>query len=274
MSVEMLPENKAKDGESAAEKHDRLRDDSEEEALSLSELAVHDEVEELGESAADDPALTSRPQQPDELFEFFTSNKLYSDMCPADDIIVSGRLLPLKHQCLSHFPHQMDDSLRAENRLRQSARCRRSESLSDLKSISQSNSIKTRVVRSSRSLDDRRQGRSHSSFLPERDRNRSGISDRSSVSSPKVLKSRWQSLIFGIGMVKFPPEMELRDIKSRSQRSNQATLFLSTPESEAKSPASGSTGGKGSSWGLLKALSCKDHTSISVTTSFVCMPHI
>uniref|UniRef100_A0A7N0VI79 Uncharacterized protein n=1 Tax=Kalanchoe fedtschenkoi TaxID=63787 RepID=A0A7N0VI79_KALFE len=274
-------------GGDAAEKKDKLYDDDddddeEEEAASLCELPVHNEVGEMGESAAsDDPeSAMLRPQQPADVFEFFSGNNtLHSEMCPADDIIVSGKLLPIKDQCLRRSPHQTGDSSNAggaETRQRQDARCRSSESLSKLKSTSQSNTTKARVVRSSCSLDDRRHGRrSHSSFVPELDRNCSGLSDTSAFSSPKVQTSRWQLLIFGMGMVKFPNEMELRDIKNRQcRRSNPAALFPTAPEWEAKCPTSGSNGRRGSSWGLLKALSCKDHTSISVTTSFVCMPHI
>ncbi|KAL9683320.1 hypothetical protein QQ045_015140 [Rhodiola kirilowii] len=263
----MVPENGAS-GDAA----DQLHAESEEEALSLCDLRIDNELEES--QVPNHPSLSYRPQQQAEFFEFFGGNKLHSDMCPADDIIVSGKLLPLKDQRLRSFiiPHKDQKPIDGVvvNRWRQDARCRRSESLSELKSTARSDSIKTRAIRTSRSLDDRRRARSQSSFVPEIDRNCSGKSDRSSASSSKVPKSRWQLLISGIGMVKCPPEMELRDIKNRQSRSsNPATLFPATPGLEAKSPASGS------SWGLIKALSCKDHTSISVTTSFVCMqPHI
>ncbi|CAM8979859.1 unnamed protein product [Rhodiola kirilowii] len=230
----------------------------------------------MGESAVpDDPSLTLRPQQL--AFEFFTGNILLSDMCPADDIIVSGKLLPLRdHQYVSlAFPVIQKGGSAIENKQRHDVGRKRYESLSELKSTTYSNSIKTRVVRSSRSLDDRRHGRPHSSLVPDLDRNYSEKSYRSSVSSSKNPKSRWQLLIFGIGMVKFPPEMELRDIKNRQSRcSSPETFFPATPQSIAKSPASGSNRRRGSSWGLIKALTCKDHTSITVATSFVCMPHV
>ncbi|GFS30392.1 hypothetical protein Acr_00g0011660 [Actinidia rufa] len=79
-------------------------------------------------------------------------------------------------------------------------------------------------------------------------------------------KPRWYVLLFG--NLKFPPEMELRDIKSRQVRRNMATMF----------PASDGGGripvNRKSSWGLLSVLSCKGNASVAVTASFSCMPQV
>lgn len=259
----MGPENEEWVKDTSIEKLDELQDESsEEEALSLCDLPVnHNAFQEFAEPPplhcySYSSVLSLRPQQPAvEVFEFITSN---SDMCPADDIIVSGKLISLKdNQC--HLPKQTDEITPNEDHVKQNTRgCRRSESLSELRSASHSsNSIKAQAVRSSRSVDDKRHRRSYSSF----------VCDQLNRNCSKAPKSRWQLLISGIGMVKFPPEMELRDIKNRQSRRSTTNTLLSGSEAKSKSAT-------GSTWGLIKALSCKDHTSISVTTSFVCMPHI
>ncbi|RVW75521.1 hypothetical protein CK203_051935 [Vitis vinifera] len=146
---------------------------------------------------------------------------------------------------------------------------RRSESLSELQT-SRSNSAKSRLVRNSRSLDYRKLYRSSSSQTspgPEMDRNSSDKSSgRSDISVRKVPKSRWYLLMFGL--VKFPPEMELRDIKSRQVRRSPSTLFPSL-DASVKVPVKRSSGK--CSWGILRALSCKD-ASVAVTASFHCIP--
>ncbi|KAI4344406.1 hypothetical protein L6164_011638 [Bauhinia variegata] len=117
------------------------------------------------------------------------------------------------------------------------------------------------MMRGSRSLDYRRLHRNSSSLIsvvPEFERNNSvksvAVSD---IAAKKATKLPWYTLMFGIGIMKFPPEMELNDIRNRQVRRNPSTTMF---------PANRNSG-KGS-WRILKALSCKDHTSVSVTTSF------
>lgn len=75
------------------------------------------------------------------------------------------------------------------------------------------------------------------------------------------------------GLVKFPPEMALRDIKSRQVRRGMTPKTIFPPvESVGKAPA-GSGGGKGP-WGILRALSCRDDASVAVATSFGCIPQV
>ena len=227
----------------------------EEEALSLCDLPISAAGKDFS------PGGRRSSSEPPELFEFFSD--LSYEMSPADEIIFCGKLMPFKEAQIREIRGN-----KQENVHKQAAFRRRSESLSELQT-SRSNSTKGHLVRNSRSLDYRKLYRSSSSKtdISEMDRNSSGkISGRSDISFRKVLKSRWYLLMFG--QVKFPPEMELRDIKSRQVRRNPATLFPSL-DAGANSPVKRSSGK--CSWGLLRALSCKD-ASVVVTASFHCVP--
>ncbi|XVF34218.1 hypothetical protein REPUB_Repub18cG0040200 [Reevesia pubescens] len=192
-----------------------------------------------------------------EFFEFLSD--LSSNMCPADDIIFCGKLIPLKERPISF--QTKNDYLFEEKRKSHVLR-KRSESLSELRSssITRSNSTKdATVLRNSRSLDYQKLHR----YKMERYPSTKSVG-KSEVSPKKVIKPRWY--VFMFGMIKFPPEMELKDIKNRQFRRTPSVMFP-TVEDGSKKFAGNRSSGKGSSWSLLKALSCKDHTSVAVTTS-------
>ncbi|OAY31939.1 uncharacterized protein LOC110630649 [Manihot esculenta] len=237
----------------------------EEEALSLCDLPLEDDTKKMMSTNC-----RRSNSEPHEFFEFFSD--LTSSMCSAEDIIFCGKLVPLNKEVSSPIqtliPHSEQDK-------RRSSFCRRSESVPGLRSsVSRSNSISTTklMMRSSRSLNYRKLERfSTARTSPEFDKT---IDRSSSVRSigkvegmvKKTAKPRWYVLIFGV--VKPPTEMELRDIKSRQVRRNSSTMMFPPPFSNSvKKPSIG----KGSCK-LLKILSCRDYTSVAVTTSFYIPP--
>ncbi|KAF7838045.1 putative histone H19 [Senna tora] len=208
-----------------------------------------------------------------DFFEFFNDTSF--DMCPADDIIFCGKLVPFK----LHDADQLSPPKKDPKKNKPPAHRRRSESLSKLQSaVTRSNSASTCgnsrrfMMRNSRSLDYRRLHRTSSSSVvstaPEIERNPSAMSAvQSEIVVKKAMKPRWwYSLMFGV--VKVPPEMELNDIKNRQFRRNASTAMFPMTDGGGKVAVNRSSGEK-VSWKILKALSCKDYTSVSVTTSFV-----
>ncbi|XWS28092.1 hypothetical protein CRYUN_Cryun25bG0036100 [Craigia yunnanensis] len=196
-----------------------------------------------------------------DFFEFLSD--LSSDMCPADDIFFCGKLIPLKQQPLSF---QTREDYPFGEKSKNHVLRKRSESLSELRSSSitrsDSNKNSTTLLRNSRSLDSQMLHRS------DMERNPSTRSlGKPEVSPKKTVKPRWY--VFMSGMVKFPPEMELKDIKSRQFRRSPSVMFPTVEEKDGSKKFAGNrSSGKGSSWSLLKALSCKDHTSVAVTSPF------
>lgn len=248
-------------------------EEEEEEALSLCDLP-------LNENSIDDKSYRriNRPSSlPDasELFNGFSSSSS-SDMCPADDIIFCGRLVPFfkdREEDHDHDNIQPLKNLNAEVNNKNKpppTRRRRSESVS---CVTRSNSVSTYggsrrlIMRNSRSLNYSRlrESSSSSSSAPEVDRNSSSRSVASSeAAAKKPVKPRWYSILFGT--MKVPPEMELSDMKNRQVRRNSSTSMFPGTDSCRKVAVNRSSGKV--SWGILKALSCKDHNSVAVTTSF------
>ncbi|RYR77027.1 hypothetical protein Ahy_A01g001513 isoform B [Arachis hypogaea] len=174
-------------------------------------------------------------------------------MCPADDIIFCGKLNHMRNQ----------DVVETK---KPPLRRRRSESLSSV--VTRSNSVTTGsrrfMMRNSRSLDYRRLHEHSSSAIsqvPEVDRNLSSRSVAEVATAKKAMKPRWYSLVFGT--MRVPPEMELSDMKNRQVRRNSSGTMFPAMDSGAANRSSGKV-----SWKILKALSCKDHSSVAVTTSF------
>lgn len=217
-----------------------------EEALSLCDLPLNADDNNLDYfTNCDGRSYSSEPPQ---FFEFFSDRR--SDMSPADDLIFCGKLVPFKNNFPSHDNHHP-----ATHQIQKNTFRRRSESLSELQPA-RSDSTKTRqIMKNSRSLDQGKLRRSSSTSESRINRN---SSFRKSDSS-KVSKTRWY--VFMFGLVKFPPEMELRDIKSRQVRRSQTSLF---PSVESIGKGSVKRGGGKGTWGLLKALSCKDHANAAV----------
>ncbi|XVE71820.1 hypothetical protein DITRI_Ditri10aG0182400 [Diplodiscus trichospermus] len=244
--------------------HDDQTAGEEEEALSLCDLPLDSDVNnnnpENDELQKILPAQSRRlsSESAPEFFEFLSD--LSYDMCPADDIIFCGKLIPLRDERVSF---QTRKHYRFEEKRKSHVLLKRSESLSDLRSNSippSDSTTNTTLLKNSRSLDDQKLHRR------DMERNPSTRSvEKSKVSSKKAVKRRWY--VFMFGMVKFPPEMELKDMKSRQFRRNPSVMFPSV-EDGGKKLAGNRSSGKGSSWSLLKALSCRDYTSVAVTTSF------
>jgi hypothetical protein len=243
----------------------------EEEALSLCDLPLNENSESLNDMSFKRNIL--RPSSLTDSSDFFSgfSSSSSSDMCPADDIIFCGKLVP--------FKETINDDLRGENLNVELSKSRlnrrRSESVSF---VTRSNSVSNfggggggssrQLMRNSRSLNYCRL-RESSNFVtskaPEVDRNSSVRSVASSEGvAKKVMKPRWYSLMFG--KMKVPPEMELNDIKNRQVRRNPSKSMFPASDSGENLALNRSSGKV--SWKILKALSCKDHNSVAVTTSF------
>ncbi|XP_062164291.1 uncharacterized protein LOC133870985 [Alnus glutinosa] len=252
------------------EEGDQEEEEETEESLSLCDLPLNPKNKSKDLS---NHTPRSRAEAP-EFFEFFSD--LSSEMCPADDIIFCGKLIPFK-DLQSPPTHQTPKtSNTGEKPTKQTPFRRRSESLSKLQSpVTRSDSgTSTRLMRNSRSLDYTKLHRSSNSMVSpaqEIERNSSVKSlGKSDMALRRAAKPRWYLLMFGL--VKFPPEMELSDIKNRQVRRNHpSTLFPPPLSADGKFPVNRSSS-KGS-WRLLRALSCKDHASVAVTASF-CLPHV
>lgn len=187
------------------------------------------------------------PAEKTEIFEF--SSYPNSIMSHAEDIISCGKLVPFKEQ------HHLSRNLYGR-------RCR-SESLPELKTSGCQSKM-----RNSRSLDYQKLSRntSMSSNSPDSYRNNSRSSSKSDGSS-KTPKPRWYILMFGI--VKFPTEMDLQDIKNRQVHRTPSKSLFPGIEVDKKAPANRKT-----SWGVLKVLSCRDDASINVAKSLACVPQV
>ncbi|GAB4838235.1 hypothetical protein Ancab_027766 [Ancistrocladus abbreviatus] len=137
------------------------------------------------------------------------------------------------------------------------------------------------MMRPSRSLNYRRLRRTSST--PNTDsssafnRNLSNRSVRRSIkplsegssNSEQEAKLPWYWLKFGL--IKFPTEMELKDIRYRQQRKTPSTLFPPVDKLPDHHHHHRS-GWKDSSWRLISVLSCKNHESVAIATSFHSIP--
>ncbi|KAL2232818.1 uncharacterized protein LOC105155893 [Sesamum indicum] len=238
--------------------------EEEEEALSLCDFPLNNSDEQLQDSSKDqDLQDSSSHSQPSDFFEFF--KVVHSDdMSHAEDIISCGRLIVSYKQQQPRFDHRF--LITSPEHLMSSSR-RYCESLPELNPArSNGRSSSTRLIsRSSRSLDSQKL-RWNSSLVIKKS-NCQDIHRSFSKGSMKFdgfkgsPKPRWCPLMFG--PVKFPPEMDLRDIKSRQVRRSPGSMFPAV-EGGDRTPVSRRT-----SWGgdLLRVLSCKKHASVSVTAS-------
>lgn len=249
--------------------HHHHDQDEAEESLSFSDLPLDKEKsdEHTLESFRKNPRRSS--SEPLDLFEFFTTGFITSEISPAEDLIFCGRLLPLNdHSPLTSRTTSENNFWKLEESRKQTGFRKRSESLSGLQSsVSRSNSAKINLKRNSRSLDYRRLYRqANSIFSPtaEIDRNcsiKSGLKP-DPLNKKASSKPRWYLLMFG--MVKFPAEMDLSDIKSRQVRRSSSALF---PANENKGKFQCNRNSGEAAWRILRALSCKNHASVDVTAS-------
>ncbi|KAM7472790.1 hypothetical protein LguiA_010973 [Lonicera macranthoides] len=191
--------------------------------------------------------------EPAEFFEFFSD--LTFQMSHAEDIIYRGKLIPLNQKSynLSSNPDLNKFTAKNDHKTHK----KRSESISEM-ITTRCDSNKTRVIRKTHSLNDYKKLSRNSSMSSE-----SSDKKYASRSGFKVRKPRWYLMMFGF--VKFPPEMDLRDIKNRQVRRKF--------DSEKRVPVSRSEGSR-RSWGLLRVLSCKDHASVAVAASFGCLQRV
>ncbi|KAH7859763.1 hypothetical protein Vadar_005194 [Vaccinium darrowii] len=261
-----------KDNRNSDESHDEEEEDAEE-AISLSDFPIT--ANNHNNSTTYHQTRPSVPDQETDFFEFFNDD-LISEISHADDIILSGKLIPtLNQQKLQHqtsIKPQRTESHRITFREDGNQRNfhklhhRRWESFSGLKSSSSpSNSPKTGLVRNrTRSLDYQN--------LPRSCSVKSSIGGRAADHS-KVLKHRWYVLMFG--SFRFPREMELRDIKNRQVRrgTTPAATMFQPLDGGGKNPVSPIHARK-SSWGLLKILACKENVSNDVMPSVCCVPKV
>lgn len=243
------------------EDKDRGEDEEEEDALSLCDFP-----QISGEAAHH----RRRSSQPSDSFEF--SNDLDSgDMSHAEDIIHCGKLKPYKQQ--SEQKPLSDDRIFAppENCDSADFSRRHCDSLPP-----RTNTFAAmRLTRSSRSLD-RKKLRRNSSLVMKSEASEIHRSLSEGVAKseapPRGWKPRWYDLMFG--SVKFPPEIDLRDMKNRQIRRNPGSMFAAADGGDG-TPANRSE--RASSWGhdLLSVLSCKNHpSSVAVTASTALVPQL
>ncbi|KAE9602421.1 hypothetical protein Lal_00049699 [Lupinus albus] len=235
-------------------------DDDREEALSLCDLPLNQNSTSKRNSL-DDKSFKKTTESPlndaTELFEFFNGFTITSDMCPADDIISCGKLVPLMDKEKDKFI--LTESKKSPQTLRV-----RSESLPSVNrsnSVSTCNASRRSMMRNSRSLDYQRL---HDVVIPAPEYDRSFSTRNFVASEKKAMKPRWYSFMFGT--MKVPPEMELNDIKNRQVRRNPSTTMFPAADHGGNVDVNRCSGKV--SWRILKALSCKDPRSVAVTTSF------
>ncbi|KAF8091706.1 hypothetical protein N665_0438s0034 [Sinapis alba] len=238
-------------------------EEDKEETLSLSDLPLLNDNKPS--SIATTTTTEDHGEPSTEPFEFLTSTS-YDDVSPAENIIYRGRIIPLNYKnALFSPPEHISPRIRT-----------RSESLSAIQ-VNNLNRPLTRdnvgPMRTSRSLDDRKLTRRLTTAHPPPGKVSSGKStgktETVSSGSGKSVRPRWYVIMFG--MVKFPQEIELRNIKSRQTRLNvPPVMFPSHPDhrlsrrTQATSPSP--------SWRFLNALSCKEPTSVAATAP-LWVPH-
>ncbi|CAN8326589.1 unnamed protein product [Cochlearia groenlandica] len=228
--------------------------------------SIQHHIEEKQEetlSILDLPLTTEKPdsttvdhrEQSNELFEFLTSAS--NDVSPAENIIFAGKLIPLNYQNALFSPpeHISPPRIRA-----------RSESLSaiqgkNLNTPMARDNASIKLMRTSRSLDYRKltRGSTNTVHSPPKPRKTTTKTETASCGDVKSLRRpRWYVIMFG--MVKFTPEIELKDIKNRQIRRNiipPPVIFPSPVNRRNRSPSP--------SWRFLDALSCKEPTSVAAT---------
>lgn len=250
-----------------------FQDQEEEEAISLSDFPLTPDENNHHHTATTDSSpfqdLRSPSSEQSDLFEFLSNHN--SNMSHAEDIIYCGKLIPFKDQDdqSPSYIYETQNPATPNNHKLHNFQRRRSDSLSELKtcrSNSSSSSSKTRM-RNSRSLDYQKLSRNSSMSSDSPDIHRNPRSSSRLDGTIKIPKPRWYIIMFG--SVKFPPEMDLRDIKNRQVHRTVSPPLFPSLEVVKKVPVN-----RKSSWEVLKVLSCRDDASVHVTTSLACMPRV
>ncbi|KAK4415302.1 hypothetical protein Salat_2637500 [Sesamum alatum] len=239
-------------------------EEEEEEALSLCDFPLNNSDAQHEDSSKNQDRHDSS-SQPSDFFEFFKVVHSDVNMSHAEDIISCGRLI-VSYKQQPRFDRRILTSPSADEHPMSSSR-RYCESLPDQLNPTRSNgrSSSARLIsRNSRSLDCKKLRRNSSLVIRKsdgQDIHRSFSKGSMKSEGFKGSKPRWCPLMFGL--VKFPPEMDLRDMKSRQVRRSPGSMFPAV-EGGDRIPASRRT-----SWGgdLLRVLSCKKHASVAVTAS-------
>ncbi|XP_031107961.1 uncharacterized protein LOC116012541 [Ipomoea triloba] len=246
-----------------SDKHNFQEEEEELETISLNNFPTANTDAAENDGGIHDRRLPSDPVV--DLFEFFSDFTSESETSHAEEIIFCGKVMALKGQA--------QRSADGDGRKLQSFHGRRCESLSSIPRNG-SKSGRWQLPRSSRSLDYKKLRRTPSLCSSELDRSSSKPDNVSPAAGLKPQKPRWYALMFGL--VKFPPEMDLQDIKNRQVRRTVSPMFhiddRSSSETGRNSPSMRNE--RKSSWDFIKMLSCKDHASVAVTTSsFDCISH-
>ncbi|XP_010259925.1 PREDICTED: uncharacterized protein LOC104599189 [Nelumbo nucifera] len=242
-----------------------LQDFEAEEALSLCDLPITDGTE-WEEFFNDD----RRPSPDQELFEFFSDWS--AQMCPAEDVIFCGKLIPRRQkESLSDSDQCRDGKSVRDEIYGREFSCRRSGSLREQGMESSYSSLKGKLMKSSHPQDYRKLQKVQSSKTSSAKGNeqRSSSVRRASVSSPPA-KPRWQLFLFGL---KFPREMNLKDIKNRQNRSRRIPTSMFSAFDGGETISVKREDEKGA-WRFIRALSCRGHANAAVTASLSCIPHV
>ncbi|KAF8084808.1 hypothetical protein N665_0699s0022 [Sinapis alba] len=221
-----------------------------EEALSLRDLPLNTNPTATTTTTEEDQRKRSI-----ELFEFLTSTS--NDCSPAENIIFGGKIIPLNYQnAILSSPEYIRPRVTTS-----------SESLSTI----QANKLNRHVARDnagpmriSRSLDHRNLTRGSATVRGNASPTKSTTKPETvSFGNRKSVKPRWYVIMFG--MVKFTPETELRNIKSRQIRRNVSPVMFPSP-ADRRTRRSRGPSSPSPSWRFLNALSCKEPTSVAATT--------
>ncbi|KAD6454529.1 hypothetical protein E3N88_09235 [Mikania micrantha] len=247
---------------------DNLHDDQVAEAvetLSLTDLPI---AQDHGVSTFQDHRNQPSSSAGEDYFEFFTAgltdNSDDKKMSHAEDIIFSGKLVPIDEQPHHTKPSQQSDKNHpSQNHKNPPICCRRSRS--EPKADTKRATMISPLVRNSRSLDYKKMKRNSSvGSEPSMEMSYDGSWKKPSSSSCSSTSSssRWYVLMFGL--VKVPPsEMDVRGIKHRQGRRSTSKTPLCSSDSI---PVTGSIDHRKCSWRVLGFLSCKSSSSTAVTT--------
>lgn len=214
--------------------------DEAEETMSLCDLPIYSDSADWGRDCGSTSSSTSSDG---DFFEFF-SEDFSAQPCPAKDIIFCGKLIPCKEQpiCCPQI-HEIDSNKQ---------QIRKKRSFFKWRSLSLGSKSK--------------KSRPEGGDMQEK----CDLSARrvSILTSPA--KSRWHLFMFGL--MRFPTEMELRDIKNRQVRRHPETMFRSFSGQEEMSLQRKRAKGF---WGMLRALGCNTHQTDSVANvSLSCIPRV